>query len=154
MLEVPQRMRNACVVRLSRRTDFAFRLLILLGLDADRTLSISEASRRLGLSSNHLAKIVQDLSHVGAVETVRGRSGGVRLTEDGLAMHIGALVRRLEPLNLVECFDAATDTCRLSPGCSLRGMLERAKDAFLAELDDHTVADLCTRPTRLRRLLA
>lgn len=140
-------------MHLSRRTDYAFRFLMVLGVDADRTLPIAEAAGRLGLSSNHLAKITQDLAHAGIVETVRGRAGGVRLTEHGLHTTIGDIVRALEPLAIVECFDEASDTCRLSPSCRLSGILDAAVEAFLERLDAHTVADLCARPTRLRRLL-
>lgn len=147
-------VRNDCIVNLSRKTDYSFRLLILLGLDPDRTLSVAEAARRLQLSSHHLAKIAQDLAHAGVVETVRGRSGGVRLTPDGLATTVGDVVRALEPLTLVECFDPDSDSCSLSPACRLSGVLDAGMGAFLAKLDESTVADLCARPTKLRRLLA
>ena len=138
----------------SRRTDYSFRLLILLGLDPDRTLSIADAASQLQISSNHLAKVAQDLAHAGVVETVRGRSGGVRLTEQGLATTVGDVVRALEPLDLVECFDPERNSCRLSPACQLSGALDAALQAFLTTLDDRTIADLCARPVKLRRLLA
>ncbi len=147
------RTRNSCVVHLSRRTDYSFRLLILLGTDADRTVPVSEVASRLELSSHHLAKIVQDLGRAEVVETVRGRTGGVRLTPTGLATSVGDVVRALEPLELVECSSPEANACRLTPACRLRSILRRSLDAFLAELDAHTVADLCARPAKLRRLL-
>ena len=147
-------MRNDCVVHLSRRTDYAFRLLILLAVDQERTSSVADAARRLHLSSHHLAKIVQELARTGVVETLRGRSGGVRLTDEGLDTPIGDIVRALEPLDLVECFDRRDNACRLTPGCGLSRILEAGLDAFLAELDAHTLRDLCPRPVRLRRILA
>jgi Rrf2 family nitric oxide-sensitive transcriptional repressor len=154
MLVLGVQVRNNFAVHLSRRTDFSFRLLILLGVDADRTVSVGDAARRLGVSSNHLAKIAQELAAAGIVETVRGRSGGVRLTAEGLATTVGDVVRALEPLDLVECSDAARNECRLTPACRLAEILEQGMDAFLDTLDGCTVADLCAKPTRLRRLLA
>ncbi len=146
-------MRNSFAVHLSHKTDVAFRLLILLGVDADQTVSVGEAADRLQVSSHHLSKIAQELAHVGVVDTVRGRSGGVRLTPEGLATRVGDVVRALEPLNLVECFDADRNTCRLTPSCTLAGVLEAAVEAFLSSLDEYVVSDLCAKPTQIRRLL-
>jgi Rrf2 family nitric oxide-sensitive transcriptional repressor len=140
-------------MHISRRTDYSFRLLMLLGIDPDRTVSVAEAAERLGLSANHLAKIAQDLAQAGIVVTVRGRSGGIRLTEDGINTTIGDVVRTLEPLEIVECFDPEVSSCTLQAGCRLSALLEVGLDAFLAALDDHTIGDLCARPTKLRRLL-
>ena len=153
MLVFAGSVRNNFGVRLSRRTDYSFRLLILLGIDSDRTVPLSDAAARLGVSSNHLAKIAQELAHAGIVETVRGRNGGVRLTEHGLSMRVGDVVRALEPVDLVECFDAEANTCRLSPSCRLASILEDAGEAFLASLDAYRVSDLCSKPAKLRRLL-
>ncbi len=147
-------MRNNFGVHLSRKTDFSFRLLILLGGDADRTVSVGDAARRLGVSSHHLAKVAQQLAQLGIVETVRGRSGGVRLTSDGLEMRVGDVIRSLEPLNLVECFDGERNGCRLSSACELAKVLDVGLTAFLDALDQYTVGDLCAKPTKLRRLLA
>lgn len=154
MLVCALEMRNNFAMHLSRRTDFSFRLLILLGVDADRTVSVGDAARRLGVSSNHLAKIAQELAQAGIVDTVRGRSGGVRLTAEGLEMSVGDVVRALESLDLVECFDGERNGCRLTPACRLAEILDAGMEAFLGTLDEYTVADLCTKPTKLRRLLA
>lgn len=154
MLVCSLEMRNDFAVHLSRRTDFSFRLLILLGVDADRTVSVGEAALRLGVSGNHLAKIAQDLAHAGVVETVRGRSGGVRLTAEGLETSVGDVVRALESLDLVECFNSERNGCRLTPACGLAKILDSAMEAFLGTLDEYTVADLCTKPIKMRRLLA
>ena len=125
-----------------------------MGLDPDRTLSLSEAAGRIGVSGNHLEKIAQDLVRAGVVESVRGRSGGVRRTAGSLDTTVGDVVRSVASLTLVECFDPTNDTCRLSPPCRLNKVLDAALDAFLATLDEVTVAELCARPTKLRRLLA
>ncbi|MBP0573763.1 hypothetical protein J8J27_23975, partial [Mycobacterium tuberculosis] len=43
---------------------------------------------------------------------------------------------------LVECFDPVRNTCPMIDACRLRDTLKRATDAFLAVLDDTTLADL------------
>ena len=73
----------------------------------------------------------------------RGRGGGIRLMKPANEINIGALVRSTETdFNLVECFDPATDHCRLSSHCRLKGVLGAAIDAYLAVLDGVTLADL------------
>lgn len=141
---------------LTHRTDLALRLLMLLALQADGAdpLAVPDAADRLRVSTHHLAKVAQDLAHLGAVDTVRGRAGGLRLRPEARQRRLGEIVRALEPVLLAECFEGGANNCVLVPGCRLAGALQAASDAFFAALDHHTIADLVARPTRLRRLLA
>jgi Rrf2 family nitric oxide-sensitive transcriptional repressor len=69
-------------------------------------------------------------------------------------INVGWLIRRTEPhLNLVECFDAATNTCPIAPACGLKGALQRAQKAFLTVLDEYTLDDFQSRQRELVRLL-
>ncbi len=140
-------------MKLSLRCDYGFRLLTVLALEPQEALSVADAASKLKVSSNHLAKLVQDLARLEFVETIRGRGGGVRLHAAALDRTLGDVVRALEPLELVECFDPETNTCVLTGGCRLHGILDQARRAFLEELDQHTVADLVQRRSRLRRLV-
>ena len=42
----------------------------------------------------------------------------------------------------MECFDPASNQCRLSSHCRLKGVLGQAMQAYLAVLDGVTLADL------------
>jgi Rrf2 family nitric oxide-sensitive transcriptional repressor len=56
------------------------------------------------------------------------------------------VARATEPgFDLVECFNTATNTCRILPQCGLAGVLMGATRAFLAELDRYTLADMTVR---------
>jgi Rrf2 family nitric oxide-sensitive transcriptional repressor len=77
------------------------------------------------------------------VNAATGRGGGIRLGRDPAAINIGEVVRRTEPnFRIVECFDAAANTCRILPVCTLRGVLMDALEAFFHALDKYTLADL------------
>jgi Rrf2 family nitric oxide-sensitive transcriptional repressor len=66
---------------------------------------------------------------------------------------VGALVRLTEPdFNVVECFDAAGNTCPIAPACGLKGIFNRARGAFLGVLDEHTIAELLPRAPALIKL--
>ena len=67
----------------------------------------------------------------------------MRLMVPASSIHIGAVVRATETdFNLVECFDPASNQCRLSSHCRLKGVLGQAMQAYLAVLDGVTLADL------------
>jgi len=62
-----------------RSTDYALRLLMLVGLEIDRLVTIEEVSDRFGISENHLMKVAYQFAQAGYLETVRGRNGWLRL---------------------------------------------------------------------------
>src|SRR5260221_257490 len=66
-------------MRLTFSTDYALRLLMLVGLETDRLVTIEEVADRFGISKNHLMKVAYQLGQAGFLETVRGRNGGLRL---------------------------------------------------------------------------
>lgn len=97
-------------------------------------------------------KVVHQLGRAGFIETVRGNNGGLRLGRPSGEINVGQVVRRMEPdIDLVPCFEAA-NACVLSPACELRDVLTDARDAFLAVLDDCTLADLTRQRRRLSAL--
>lgn len=142
-------------MRLTRHTDNALRALIYLGIHADEAPArIADISRRMGMSEDHLAKVVARLAQLGYVETLRGRDGGVRLAQPPAKIIVGAVVRATEDnLNLVECFDPATNQCPIAPACALAPALDEALTAFLNVLDQYSLADLVAKPRALTRLL-
>lgn len=142
-------------MRLTRHTDYALRSLIFLAVQAEGPTRIADMARRMGMSEDHLAKVVARLAQLGYVETQRGREGGVRLAKAPCDIVVGDVVRATEDnLNLVECFDPVTNRCPIAPACVLAGALDEALQAFLAVLDRYTLAELTARPRVLAQLLS
>ena len=142
-------------VRLTRFTDNALRTLTLLALHPDADVTVSEIARRMRMSEDHMFKVVHGLAAAGYVETKRGRTGGVRLARAPAAINIGAVVRDTEEsFALVECFTPETNQCPIAPACVLAKTLDRALAAFLAVLDEITLAELIVQPRKLERLLS
>ncbi|MBS0273244.1 MAG: Rrf2 family transcriptional regulator [Proteobacteria bacterium] len=140
-------------MRLTLHTDFALRLLMLLALEPDTLHTIEEVATRYQISKNHLMKVAQTLVQKGFVESVRGRSGGLRLAKPAGRINLGAVVRTTEDsLTLVECFDRETNTCIVAPACGLRGPLDEALAAFFAVLNKYSLADLIANPATYRRM--
>lgn len=142
-------------MRLTRHTDNALRALIYLGIHRDEAPArIADISRRMGMSEDHLAKVIARLAQLGYVETIRGRDGGARLAKAPEQIVVGEVVRATEDnMNLVECFDPATNQCPIAPACALAPALDEALTAFLQVLDRYTLADLVAKPRSLTKLL-
>jgi Rrf2 family transcriptional regulator, nitric oxide-sensitive transcriptional repressor len=142
-------------VQLSLHADYALRVLLYTGAHPGDIVTTGQISRAYGISKNHLVRVVQTLREHGYVELLPGRTGGVRLVRDPAAIRLGDVVRDAEPhLRLVECFDRATNTCPIISVCGLKGYLALALEAFLEDLNRHTLAELLTteRQGRLARM--
>lgn len=144
-------------MRLTRHTDYALRLLMLLAVEPQDIHTIEEAARRYAISRNHLMKVALRLSQAGFVTSLRGRKGGLQLARPADEINLGAVVRATEDnFALVECFDAERDACVISSACGLKGPLEEALLAFLTTLDRYSLKDLVKAPRAgrvLKRLL-
>lgn len=135
-------------MRLTLYTDFSLRVLIHLALHRERLCSIREISNSYAISHNHLTKVVKGLVDDGFIETIRGRSGGLRLARAPDKITVGQVIRHTEEgLQLADCPD-----CVLSPACGLTGVLAKGVEAMLAVFDGYTVEDLLTDKVVLRRL--
>lgn len=135
-------------MKLTLFADYSMRVLLYLGARPDRLCSIGEVAQAYGISQNHLMKVVNQLARSGDVESVRGRSGGIRLGRPPEEINIGALIRQTEDgFDLVDC-----GGCVVAPACGLTGVLKEALGAFLAVLDRYTLADLLTKRRDLASL--
>jgi Rrf2 family nitric oxide-sensitive transcriptional repressor len=130
-------------MRLSEYTDYTLRVLMYCAAHRDRLVTIGELAEQHGLSKNHLMKVVNDLARQGLLETTRGRGGGLRLLAEPETIRIGDVVRATETdFRLVECFDAATNACTLTPSCRLKHLFDDALAGYFKALDGATLADM------------
>jgi Rrf2 family nitric oxide-sensitive transcriptional repressor len=142
-------------MRLTRHADYALRVLMYLGLNEGGVCTIGEIAAAYRISESHLMKVVHRLGVLELVQTVRGHGGGLHLALAPEDISLGRVVRLVEDLRIVECFDPKTNTCPVAGPCSLTGVLGDARDAFLDVLDRRTLADLLgPRRALLRRLRA
>jgi Rrf2 family nitric oxide-sensitive transcriptional repressor len=128
-------------MQLTLFTDYALRSLIYLAANATRVNSVKEIAEHYNISRNHLVKVAHRLSTMGLVESSKGKGGGLRLAQDAGAIRLGDIVQQLESLDLVECFDRDTNTCRITDSCRLKHYLFDASRAFIDSLNRHTLAD-------------
>ncbi len=142
-------------MQLTRFSDYALRTLLYLGAHPNQVVSATTISAAYGISNHHLVKAAKWLTQQGYVRAHRGKGGGMTLARPPEDIVIGKLIQGTEPhLDLLDCFDADTATCPITPACRLRTALMRARDAFLRELDQVTLADLLDNRHELVQLLS
>ena len=132
-------------MRLTQWTDYSLRVLMYCAASEGRAnpVTISEIAQAHGISHSHLTKVVVELAAHGLLGTTRGRGGGLRLLKPAAEIVVGEVVRLSESdFTMVECFDGASNQCRLDGHCRLKGVLDAALQAYLQVLDRATLADL------------
>ncbi len=141
-------------MRLSLYTDYSLRLLVYLaGVDDGKPVSVASIAKKYAVSTHHMHKVAQGLRKFGYVETVSGRSGGLRLARPPEALSIGDIVEAMEGSGHMA--DCGRGPCVLHGACLLKGVLDRAERAFIDGLRNYSIADVVRGPTltRLEKLL-
>ncbi|MBS0366520.1 MAG: Rrf2 family transcriptional regulator [Proteobacteria bacterium] len=127
-------------MQLTRFTDYSLRVLLFVGRKPGRVSTIAEIAAFYRISREHLRKVAHRMAKLGYLDSTRGRGGGLTLGCDPDRIRVGDLVLELEKdLSIVDC---RALQCRLRPGCSLKNSLDRAGRAFIATLNEVTLADL------------
>jgi Rrf2 family transcriptional regulator, iron-responsive regulator len=132
-------------MRLTRQTNYAVRILMFCATN-DGLSRVAQIADFYAISEPFLFKILQALTKAELIETVRGRSGGIRLARPAETMLLGEVVRKVEDnFDLVECFEAGETQCPLIASCGMSEALKEALDAFFAVLDQYSIADLTNK---------
>lgn len=132
-------------MRLTTHTDFALRTLMFLATSGQRS-TVAEVSSLFGISANHLAKVVLQLSRLGYVRSLRGIGGGIELARKAEGIRLGELIETLEGnMHLLECV-SSENVCAIQPFCKLKGVLAEAERLQLEYLNSMTLRDIV--PTR------
>lgn len=140
-------------MHLTTFSDYSTRVMMYLGLQQGKLVTISEIAKAYKISENHLTKVVHHLAQRGYVETIRGKGGGLRLSRAPDTVNLGEMIRSTEgDTGLLPCLDAES-TCCIQPACKLMGMLREAQTAMFKVLDKYTLADLLYQDEPLVRIL-
>ena len=129
-------------MQITRFTDYGLRTLMYVAARSESIASVKEVSEQYGISRNHLVKVVHRLSQLGYIETTKGKGGGIKIAKGTEKLRLGELIKQLEPnMNMVECFDAKTNTCRITGSCQLKHYLFEATQSFINTMNKYTLAD-------------
>jgi len=149
-------------MKITAQEEYGLRCLLRLArVEADQPpLTIPEIAADERLSPPNVAKLLSVLRQAGLIESVRGRTGGYRLTRRPADIRLGAVLLALgEPL-----FDdahycerhAGPDTegsCVHHTGCTMRTLWQTLEGWIRRTLNQITLADLLQSEGRIAQLL-
>ncbi len=125
-------------MKLTRYSDYALRICLYLSSQRERLVPISEIVEAHGIPRSNVMKLAMDLVGAGFLESVRGRSGGLRLARAPGDILLGDILRQTEGEQpVIDCTD-----CLLAPSCGLVCILDDARKAFFGALDTYSLADV------------
>lgn len=143
------------LVRITKRTNIAIRVLMYCTANRGRLVTKSEIAKVCQASENHLAQVINQLGQMGVIKTQRGRRGGLELAHDPKDIEIGHIFREMEaPQVKTECFADGDNSCPLVGACRLRHALHGAVEAFFGHLDGVTLDALVCDNSALLSILA
>jgi Rrf2 family nitric oxide-sensitive transcriptional repressor len=141
-------------MRLTSYSNYALRILMIAAIRDGELVTVQEVADAFDISKAHLVKCVHQLGVWGYLHNVRGRNGGFRLAREAARITVGEVIRKTEDdLDLVECFNATTNTCPLIGVCQLSNLFKEACRAFLDVLDKVTIADIAANSRDVMKAL-
>ena len=139
-------------MRLTKHTDYAFRVLIYLAsIPEDRLSTVQEIAGQFDVSRSHIMKIVQKLAGAGLIHASRGQHGGIKLGQPKEAIDLRSVIELMEAtLAPVNCDDPV---CIIKKNCGLKNILFEAQRQFLEHVEHYTLADLAEPTVSIVSLL-
>ena len=132
-------------MRLNTQTDYALRTLMYLATHRRRA-KIADVARLFGISANHVAKVVNQLSRMGYVHSIRGIGGGMELARSPGEIVLGDVITAFEgDMHLLSCV-GTDEVCTIQSFCRLKGVLAEAERVQIEYLSTKTLQDVV--PTR------
>lgn len=130
-------------MRVTKQTNYAVRMLMYCAADPGDLSRVPDIARAYGVSELFLFKILKPLVKAGLIQTVRGRNGGIRLGRPANEITLFDVIKVTEDsFAMAECFENDAADCPLVSSCALNSAWREALNAFLASLENHTIADL------------
>ena len=121
-------------MRLTRFTDYSLRVLIYLGQNNEKRVTIHQISEAYDISRNHLMKVVSNLTRLEFVAAQRGPGGGIKLNRSPEDISLDEIISNTEK----HLQDVSSSDLSISHNAStdkrLGSFLNHALRVYLAEL--------------------
>jgi len=115
--------------KISEAASLALHAMVYLAAHKGRIVTTHEIAEKLGVSKDHLSKVLQHLAKAGYVESTRGPKGGFEIGPDGENMSLLRIYELIEgPLRHTECL-LKVKVCK-GDNCILGGLVKKIDDEF------------------------
>ncbi|MCD6118312.1 Rrf2 family transcriptional regulator [bacterium] len=129
-------------MKISRRADYAVRVLITLAKNRDKTISARELSEKLNIPYRFLEQVIRTLKQRGYVRSYRGFKGGYQLSCDPETVSLLEIVETIHgPIELVPCMEKPPK-CVLMATCTAHPIWKRLDKDIRTSLGEVTLDKL------------
>lgn len=136
--------------QISRRADYAVRIMIELGLQVDKCIPSREISRRTHVSKAFLHKITADLVKANLIRTQAGPKGGLRLNHPLTQINLQQILEAVEgPICLNICL-LHPNECERDAICPAHDFWGRLQMSIISQLKAATLAELIAEANELK----
>lgn len=128
--------------QLSRRADYAVRIMLELGLQESECVPSRQISRRTNVPKAFLHKITADLVKANLIQTRAGPSGGLRLIKPVDQINLHQILEAVEgPICLNTCLIRPHE-CERDAICPAHGFWGRLQVSIVQQLQEATLMTL------------
>jgi Rrf2 family protein len=140
---------------LSTKGRYAVRSMLEIALhNQGEPVPISEISKNQEITFQYVEQLMVKLKRAGLVESVRGPTGGYRLTKKPSEITAGDIVRTLEGyIDPVFCVNpqVSQKECHRAPTCAARLLWKKVGEKIAEVLDSTTLEDLVRMDKELKK---
>lgn len=131
-------------MKISTKGRYALRLMLDLALcPSGEYIKVKDIAARQEISDKYLEQIIAVLGKAGYVKSVRGASGGYRLTRSPADYTVGMILRLTEgSLAPVACLEDEVNQCPRFQQCATVEVWKSLQQAVNSVVDTMTLADL------------
>lgn len=129
---------------ISTKGRYALRIMLdLAGQEPEEYISLKAISDRQAVSMKYLEAIASNLNKAGMLESLRGKSGGYRLSKPAAEYTVGEIVRVAEgELNSVNCLEENKGGCERAGDCLMLPLWQKLDQVIGEYLGSVTLEDL------------
>lgn len=131
-------------MKVSTKGRYALRILIDLAVNAeDNYVSIKSISERQKISIKYMETIVGMLNKGGFLNSLRGHSGGYKLSRNADNIVVGDVLRYIEgSLAPIPCLESEINSCEMANVCHTLPFWQGLYSVVTNYVDNFTIKDL------------
>ena len=141
-------------MKLSTQEEYGLRLLLQMARQEEKSATLSDLSKKEGLSQPNVAKLMRRLRKAGFVRSTRGQAGGYTLARPSVEIRVSevlnALGGRLYDASFCDRHAGAHASCAHSGDCSIRPVLIQVQIAIDSVLGKLTLGQLLCSEIEMR----
>ena len=132
------------MIKISRLADYAVVILATMSKTPAELMTAAALSARTSLPEPTVAKVLKLLSKDGLLASVRGASGGYKLSRTADELSVASIVMAVDgPIALTACVEGHNSgECGYQKCCPVKGRWDHVNSAILSALTNVTLADM------------